>query len=84
MIGGQVGVADHVTIGAGARVVSMSGVERDIPPGAVVRGNPARDNRTELRQQIAITRLPELLERVRALTQRIERLESAADDRSAS
>ena len=82
MIGGQVGMADHVTIGDGANVISQSGLERDIPPGAVVRGSPARDNRTELRQQIAITKLPELLERVRALTRRIERLESAADDRA--
>lgn len=40
-IGGQVGVKDHVRIGAGARLAAKSGVIGDVPPGATVAGFPA-------------------------------------------
>jgi UDP-3-O-[3-hydroxymyristoyl] glucosamine N-acyltransferase len=40
-VGGQAGVADHITIGDGARLAAKSGVIGDVPPGAVVAGYPA-------------------------------------------
>ncbi len=39
--GGQVGVADHLTIGSKAQIASQSGVMRDVQPGEVVMGYPA-------------------------------------------
>jgi UDP-3-O-[3-hydroxymyristoyl] glucosamine N-acyltransferase len=41
MIGGQGGLAGHLTLGKGARVAARSGVFRDIAPGETVCGFPA-------------------------------------------
>ena len=40
-MGGRVGLADHVTIGAGAQLAAAAGVMRDIPPGETWCGIPA-------------------------------------------
>ena len=39
--GGQAGVADHLVIGAGARIAAKSGVARDVPDGETWAGIPA-------------------------------------------
>jgi UDP-3-O-[3-hydroxymyristoyl] glucosamine N-acyltransferase len=57
VLAGQVGVADHVAIGAGAQVLGRSMVTKDIPPGTVVSGTPARTHREEMKQQAALRRL---------------------------
>ena len=41
LLGGQAGIADHVSIGDAARVAAKSGVIGDVPSGAVVAGYPA-------------------------------------------
>ena len=41
LIGGQVGIADHVVIGDGARIGAKSGVIGDVAPGETVAGYPA-------------------------------------------
>ncbi len=56
-IGGQVGLADHVTISAGAQVGAQSGVMRDIPPGEVQLGSPARPIRDFMREVAWLSRL---------------------------
>jgi UDP-3-O-[3-hydroxymyristoyl] glucosamine N-acyltransferase len=38
---GQVGMAGHLRIGAGARIGAQSGVMRDVEAGATVIGSPA-------------------------------------------
>lgn len=40
--GGRVGIVDHVSIGAGAMIAAGSAVSRDVPPGAIFAGYPAR------------------------------------------
>jgi UDP-3-O-[3-hydroxymyristoyl] glucosamine N-acyltransferase len=65
MLAGQVGVSDHVRIGAGAVVLAGAGVLKDVPPGVTVSGFPARPHREELQQQAMRRRLPELMRLLR-------------------
>ena len=84
VLAGQVGVADHVRIGARAHVGAQGGAIRDVPPDAQVWGTPAFELRERMRHVASVRRLPELVELVRQLKRRIEELESAANDRTRS
>ena len=57
VIGGQVGFADHVQVGDGAQIAAKSGVMRDIAPGEVVMGYPAKPIRQFWREIAALPRL---------------------------
>ena len=70
----QVGVKDHVRIGNGAIVAARAGVIGDVAEGSVVSGFPARDHCLEKRAQAARLRLPEMLERLRALEREVHEL----------
>ncbi len=59
-LAGQVGVAGHCTIGDGAVATAQSGIPADVPPGKVVSGYPAVDNRQWLKSVILISRLSDL------------------------
>ncbi len=50
VMGGRVGIADHVHIGAGAKLAAASGIFRDIPAGEVWGGSPAKPLRQYLRE----------------------------------
>jgi UDP-3-O-[3-hydroxymyristoyl] glucosamine N-acyltransferase len=74
VLAGQVGVADHVTLGDGVIAGAQAGIPSSLEAGARVLGTPARPTVQAKRIMVAETRLPELLQRVRALEQRLERL----------
>jgi len=74
VLAGQVGVADHVTIGDGVIAVARSGIGASLAAGEKVLGAPARPIGQAKRIMIAEGRLPEMLHRVRALEQKLERL----------
>jgi UDP-3-O-[3-hydroxymyristoyl] glucosamine N-acyltransferase len=57
VIGGQAGFADHVTVGEGAQIAAKTGVMRDVGPGEVVMGYPARPIRQFWRDVAAVSRL---------------------------
>jgi UDP-3-O-[3-hydroxymyristoyl] glucosamine N-acyltransferase len=63
----QAGVTGHRRIGANAFIGPQSGVHKDVPTGARVLGTPQRLERAFHREMAALSRLPELLRRVRAL-----------------
>ena len=67
ILAGQVGAAGHLTIGDGAIATAQTGIPSDVAPGAVVSGYPATENRAWLRTVAAVHRLPEVLQRLRAL-----------------
>ncbi|MEO6834409.1 MAG: UDP-3-O-(3-hydroxymyristoyl)glucosamine N-acyltransferase [Candidatus Tumulicola sp.] len=71
-IAGQAGTRGHMTVGSRSTVGGRSGVWGDVPEGATVSGNPARDHREELRREVMIRRLPKLVARVDALERAIE------------
>ena len=84
VLSGQVGLADHLRIGDGVQVAAKSLVTHDLTAGHVYRGIPATENMLYARQKVAGRQLPKLIEQLRELIRRVERLESATDDRTGS
>jgi UDP-3-O-[3-hydroxymyristoyl] glucosamine N-acyltransferase len=64
---GQVGVADHLTIGDGAVLGPQAGVPKDVPANARMLGTPARPDREFLRLMLALEKVPELAREVRKI-----------------
>lgn len=68
MIGGQVGVRDHVSVGNGVILATRVGIYRNVPDGSVMAGSiPGMPHKIFLRTQSLFKRLPEMLDRIRAL-----------------
>ncbi len=74
-LAGQVGLAGHLTIGDKATITAQSGLNKDVPPGAVLAGHHAMPIRESLRIEALTRRLPELLERLKALEEKVQELE---------
>ena len=68
---GQAGVAGQLTVGAGAVVGPQAGVHKDVPAGVPVMGTPHRSGKAFHRESAALSRLPELIRRVRALERQL-------------
>lgn len=64
ILAGQAGVAGHCSLGDGVILTAQSGVSHDVPPGKMISGSPAFDNRVWLRAIAIFQRLPELLKRL--------------------
>ena len=77
ILAGSSGIADHVNIGTGAVVMARSGVAGDVKAGAQVFGSPAKDKKTAYKEQIALSKLPELLKKVKLLEEKIQALEQS-------
>jgi len=80
VLAGQVGVVDHVSLGDGVVAGAQAGIAGSLEAGARVLGSPARPIGQARRIIVAEARLPELLQRVRALEQRLERLAAQLGD----
>lgn len=62
VFGGQAGIGGHLEIGDRATIAAQAGVTKNVPPGVVVSGYPARIHSRSLRMDAALSRLPELLD----------------------
>jgi UDP-3-O-[3-hydroxymyristoyl] glucosamine N-acyltransferase len=78
VMGGQVGVRDHVHIGAGARVCAMAGISNDVPDGVSMLGLPATPERDQKLKLAAISKLPEMRHEFKALRRAVAELQKAA------
>lgn len=78
-LAGQVGVTDHVEIGHDVTVGAQSGVTKSLPPGVTVLGSPAIPHMDLKRIISSMGRMPKLLRDVRALEERIRRLEERVE-----
>ena len=68
---GRAACIDNVKIGAGATLGATAVAFKDVAPGAVVWGVPARDKTREMRTQVALRRLPEMQKELRAVMQHL-------------
>jgi len=75
ILAGQSGVDGHRTVGNNVVVGAKAGVTKDIPPDKFISGFPAQDHERELRVQASIRKLPELVEHLKALEERVRRME---------
>ena len=75
VFGGQVGVGGHLTIGDRAKAVGQSGITNSVDADAFVSGYPAIDNGEWRRSSAVFRKLPELRKQLRALEERLKRLE---------
>jgi UDP-3-O-[3-hydroxymyristoyl] glucosamine N-acyltransferase len=71
ILAGQSGVAGHCSVGDGVILTAQSGVSHDVPPGKMLSGSPAFDNRSWLRAVTAFQRLPEMLRRLHAVEKKL-------------
>jgi UDP-3-O-[3-hydroxymyristoyl] glucosamine N-acyltransferase len=67
MLGGNVGLADHTSMGKGSRAGAKSGISGHIPAGQEVWGLFAREKKEIFRSYAALRHLPELAVRVKKL-----------------
>ena len=75
ILAGQAGVAGHLKIGDDVVLTAKSATSHDIPPGKVISGIPAFDNKDWLRSTAAFRRLGEMYRRLKDLERRILKLE---------
>lgn len=70
--GGQVGTVGHITIGGNSVYAARSGISKNMPEGFFGAGFPIQSHSDWLRQQAALRRVPELMERIHRLEYEIE------------
>ena len=73
MMGGQVGLAGHIQVGDGMIIGAQAGVTKSVDIRGMVSGYPARPQAEAMRIEAALTRLPELLKRVKAIEERLKK-----------
>jgi len=84
VMAGQVGVKDHVHIGAGAVLGAMAGVIGDIPPQTQYVGVPATPAREQVIKQAALGKLPEMRKQMKRLEKTVEQLTRQIEELSDS
>jgi len=71
VIAAQVGIAGHVTVGSQATLAGRSGGTRDLPGGKTYFGFPAIPANEEKRRIASVSRLPQLMARVKELERQL-------------
>jgi len=71
-LGGQAGLAGHLHIGDRASVAAQSGIGKDVAPGEILMGHHAVPIREALKLEALTRKLPEMIERLKALEAKLE------------
>ena len=72
MMGGKSGTSGHLEIGDDVIIGAQAGVIRTIPAGSQVMGTPAIDLTSWKKNQVLLSKLPELLNKLKELEEKIE------------
>ncbi len=78
-LAGQVGVAGHLKIGDFVTVGAQAGIMSDVPEKATLIGSPAMPALRARRVYSIFTQLPELLDRIKQLEQKVQELSKPRD-----
>ncbi|HMU70495.1 MAG TPA: UDP-3-O-(3-hydroxymyristoyl)glucosamine N-acyltransferase [Chitinophagales bacterium] len=77
VIGGQVGIVGHITIADGTKINAQSGVSKSVKePDQALTGSPAFEYSAGMRSQVLFRKLPELMDRIKLLEEKISQLEN--------
>jgi len=75
-LAGQVGLAGHIEIGDKAVIGAQSGLSKNVPPGSMVLGAPAKPMKEWKQNNFYISQLGKLYERVKELEGEVKRLKA--------
>lgn len=75
--GGQVGTVGHIHIGGNSIYAARSGISKNMPENFFGAGFPIQTHSEWLRNQAALKKVPDLIEKIRKLEQQIEILSKA-------
>jgi UDP-3-O-[3-hydroxymyristoyl] glucosamine N-acyltransferase len=64
MIGGQVGIAGHITIGNNVRIQAQSGVGKSIKDGEVLQGSPSFGYTDYSKSYVHFKNLPKIVSEI--------------------
>ena len=64
-IAGQVGIIDRIEIGDNVVIASKSAIFKSVKSGSFVSGIPARKHNDRIRQDVLISKLPEIYKKIR-------------------
>ena len=81
VIAGRAGVVDNKNIGDGVILALSAVATEDVPAGETLLGEPPQNMKRELRCIAVYQRLPELAKDVKQLSKKIEKLETAKDNK---
>jgi UDP-3-O-[3-hydroxymyristoyl] glucosamine N-acyltransferase len=76
-VAGQVGVADHVTIGNRVQIGSKSGIDKNVPDGEIRFGYPALPGLQYHRSFAVFRQLPDMAYTLRNLEKSVKALQEA-------
>jgi len=80
-VGGQAGFVGHIMVGDYSTVGAQGGVTKSVPPKTFVTGFPARSHMKVKLAEASLSRLPDLLKKVRKLEEQVKLLSQKLADR---
>ena len=81
VIGGQVGIRDHIQICERTQVGACSGVMQNISEPATYMGTPTRPATQQLKVYATLPHLPDMRKQIRSMQRLIDELKDRLDDR---
>jgi UDP-3-O-[3-hydroxymyristoyl] glucosamine N-acyltransferase len=74
VMGGQVGVADHISIASGTMIAAQAGISGTIKNRGIYAGSPHQDIGSWRKSYVLLRNLEGFVERIKELEKRLEEL----------
>jgi len=80
ILGGSSGVRDNISVGDGTKLGAASNLAQSAGPGEMLLGTPAKDAKTAIREIMGLSKLPDIIKRVKKLEKQLSKLESQSNN----